>query len=284
MFSCFNPDKTLGHRCEWKGGNLQEFVSQYNRKCGTTYVLAECLDAPKPGVQQLSLKQPEVLLQGGCGEKPMVIERKQVVGEAYALHHGNLHVLYEMVPESLSLHFGDAVYALEINEESLRGRRKKEVQAAASEIADRVIAERQRVKSGATIGSNQPFPWRFSRVPDHSREENDPEAGVGIHVYGSNAFDNDPQSAVRRVEEAYTETRKVLEQRLSEAAPKFVMYQDHLKVVVLEFYGDRSLLDEDDAKKMVAEIKLPALIDEVWVAQHAWVSAWDYEIGYERVR
>src|SRR2546423_3047501 len=275
MFSCFNPDKTPGHRCEWKGGNLQAFVSQYNRKLGTSYVLAECLDAPRRGVQQPGLKQPEVLLRGGRGERPMVIERKQVVGESYAMHHGNLHVLYDMVPESLAPHFGDALYALEVRDESLRGRRKKEVQAAAREIVDRVIAGRRQVKGGAPVGSDQPFPWRFGRVPEHSRDENDPKVGVGVHVYSSDALNDDLQNAVRRVEEAYAETRKVLEQRLAEAAPKFVTYQDHLRVVVLEFYGDRSLLDEDDAKRMAAEVELPALVDEVWVAPHTWASAYD---------
>jgi hypothetical protein len=61
MFSCFNPDKTAGHRCEWKGGNLQDFVRQYNLKCGTTYRLEECLDNPNAAAQRSGLKQPEVL-------------------------------------------------------------------------------------------------------------------------------------------------------------------------------------------------------------------------------
>lgn len=152
MFSCFNPDKTPGRRCEWKGGNLQEFASQYNRECGTTYVLAECLDAPKAGAQQPGLKQPEVLLRGGRGERPMVIERKQVVSESYAIHHGNLHILYEMVPESLAPHFGDALYALEIGDESLRGRRKREGQAAAREITGHVVSNLEGVKGGAVVG------------------------------------------------------------------------------------------------------------------------------------
>lgn len=284
MFSCFNPDKTPGHRCEWKGGNLQEFVSQYNRKGGTTYVLAECLDAPKPGAQQPGLKQPEVLLRGGRGERPMVIERKQVVAESYALPHGNLHVLYEMVPESQAPHFGDALYALEVGDVSLRGRRKREVQAAAREMASYVIANLDGVKRGTVVGGRHPFPWTFGRVPAHARDDDALEVGVGVKVHGSGDLFGEPRALLRQVEEEYAETKGVLERRLAEAWPKFLTYQDLLKVVVLEFYGDRSLLDEDDAKRMVAEVELPALIDEVWVAKHDWVSEWDYEIGYERVR
>ncbi len=148
----------------------------------------------------------------------------------------------------------------------------------------RVIAGRQGVRGSAAIGDDRPFPWRFGRVSEQSREENASETGVGVHVHSSNDLDDDPQGAVRRVEEAYAETKKVLEQRLAEGALKFVTYPNCLRVVVLEFYGDRSLLDEDDSKRMLAEVELPALIDEVWVAQHDWISAWDYEIGYERAR
>lgn len=284
MFSCFNPDKTPGHRCEWKGGNLQEFVSQYNQKCGISYVLAECLDTPKAGAQQPGIKQPEILLKGSRGEKPMVIERKQVVAESYAVHHGNLHVLYDMIPEALAHHFGDALYTLELDDESLAGKRKKDVQAAAREIAGHVIANREGVRGGAVIGGRRPFPWRFAKVPAHARDDNAPEIGIGVQIHGSDVLGDEPRSAVQRIEEAYAETKRVLEKRLAEAGPKFISYQDHLKVVVLEFYGDRSLLDEDDAKRMIAEVALPALIDEVWVAQHSWISEWDYEIGYERVR
>jgi hypothetical protein len=55
------------------------------------------------------------------------------------------------------------------------------------------------------------------------------------------------------------------------------------KVVVLEFYGDLMLLDEDDAKEIVSEMILPPAIDEVWISTPQWISESDYEIGYERL-
>lgn len=284
MFSCFNPEKTLGRRCEWRGGNLQDFVRQFNQSRETTYELEECLDAPKPGIPSPSLKQPEVLLKGRRNERRMVIERKQVVAESYAMHHGNLHVLYDIIPEALAPHLGDALYAVELNDASLQGKRIRDVRAAAREITDQVIANLAGVKGGAIIGSQQPFPWRFGRVPEHMRDDNAPEIGVGVQVYDSDALADDPKTFLRQVGEAYAETKKVLERVLAEAEPKFVAYRDHLKIVVLEFYGDISLLGEEDVKRMVTEVELPALIDEVWVARHEWTSTWDYEIGYERVR
>jgi hypothetical protein len=284
MFSCFNPDKTPGRRCEWKGGNLHDFVRQFNDSRGTTYQLAECLDTHQPNIPSPGLKQPEVLLKGRNDERPMVIERKQVVAESYAIHHGNLHVLYKVIPEALARHFGDALYALDIADASLQGKRKREVQAATDEIVNHVVANIESVKAGAFVGSQRPFPWRFGRVPDQMRADNSPEAGIGVQIHESNSQVDNPQAILRQVEEAYAETKMMLERRLTEAAPKFIAHQDHLKVVVLEFYGDCNLLDEDDAKRMVTAVGLPALIDEVWVAQHEWISEWDYEIGYERVR
>ncbi len=156
--------------------------------------------------------------------------------------------------------------------------------AAAREIADAVIADLGRVKGGAAVGGPRPFPWRFGRVPPHAREEGAPEVGVGVHVHGSAAPFDDPGAFLRQAEEAYAETKGVLERVLADAALKFMTYADHLKVVVLEFYGDTDLLGEDEVKRMIGEAELPALIDEVWVARQEWTSAWDYDVGYERVR
>lgn len=85
------------------------------------------------------------------------------------------------------------------------------------------------------------------------------------------------------MEEAYAETKGVLERVLADAAQKFVTYGNHLKIVVLKLDGDTGLLGEDDVKRMVEEAELPALIDDVRVARHEWTSERDY-VGYERVR
>ncbi len=91
MFSCFNPNKRPGPKCEWQSGNLRVFVKQFNEDRGTTYDLKECLDVAACGASS-SLdnsahdKQPEVLVTGSQGEQPMVIERKYVVSESYAKH------------------------------------------------------------------------------------------------------------------------------------------------------------------------------------------------------
>ena len=183
MFSCFSPEKTPGSRCEWMGGNLKHFVRQFNEARGTTYELEQCLDVPAPGPQSITSKQPEVLLKGHLEERPMVIERKQVIAESYAIHHDNQHVLFDLIPRELAPHFGDALYCLEVSDVGLQGKRKRDVRVAAGSITERIIADQERVRSGAVIGDSEPFPWSFRRVPDHPRDDDAPDRGVGVQIH-----------------------------------------------------------------------------------------------------
>lgn len=246
MLSCFKR----GGKCEWEDGNLKSFVRQYNAARDTTYRLADCLDAP--GKQQTGQKQPEVLVTGERGETPMVIERKVVVWpQSYIKHHLNQHQVYDIITERLLRRFHDDLYCLVINDESLRDKSTKLVQAAAHEIVDRIIGNEDS-ESLCRISGSSPFPWSFGRVPDHLREDDAPERGVGIVSANSQTF-GDAQEAIRRRDVAYLRTEAMLEKHLLAASPKFTHYHGHSHVVVLEFYGDGELLDETDIERMVAK-------------------------------
>jgi hypothetical protein len=281
MFSCFNPDKRVGPKCEWQGGNLRNFVEQLNQNRGTTYALKECLDVAACGSFSSGDKQPEVLVTGSQSEQPMVIERKRVVSEAYAKHHANHHLIYETIPELLLPQINGDLYALEIDECDLRDKPKRKVQAEAEEIADLVLARRGLVVQGQAIAGNKPFPWQFGRVHPIDRDESMPDTGIGVQIKVRDLFN---RSWLSLIEQTRAEYRRLVDRRLAEASPKFEYYVVHRKVVVLEFYGDWRLLDEDDARQIVSEATLPPIIDEVWITIPEWVSESDYEIAYERVR
>lgn len=283
MFSCFNPNKTPGGKCEWREGHLQEFVRQLNQDRGTTYQLAECLDVPTPGKPMLGDKQPEVLVIG-MHEQPMVIERKQVVSQSYAKHHANQHLIYDTIPELLAPHLSGALYLLEIEDSSLLEKTKLTLQTEALQIVDQVKANLRSIIDGQSIADSTPFPWRFGVVPESLRDDSAPTAGIGINIKSKSIFDQEPSDALRFIELARTEYRELVEYCLTEAEPKFRNYSNHRKVVLLEFYGDRWLLDEDDMREIVAKAQLPSLIDEVWMAVPEWVSESDYEVRYEQVR
>lgn len=281
MFSCFNPNKRVGPKCEWQGGNLRNFVKQLNEDRGTTYTLRECLDVAACGTSSARGKQPEVLVTGSQSEQPMVIERKQLVSESYAKHHANQHLIYETIPAVLLPDLNGDLYTLEIDDSDLRDKPKRKLQAEAEEIADHVLARRGLVVQGQAIAGNEPFPWQFGRVHAIDRDESMPDIGIGVNIKTRDVFS---RSRLSLIEQTRAEYKELADLRLAEAAPKFETYLDHRKVVVLEFYCDWWLLDEDDARQIVSEGILPPLIDEVWITIPEWVSESDYEIAYERVR
>jgi hypothetical protein len=281
MFSCFNPYQTDGPKCEWQGGNLRNFVKAFNEERGTTYGLEECLDVYASDRSHVRDKQPEVLVTGARGEQPMVIERKQVVSEAYARHHRNQHLIGEMIPELIWPHFSKDLYLLEINDCDLRDKTKSKVHTEIRQIADQIIAKCGLVVEGKSISGSSPFAWRFRRVPIIDRDETMPDAGIGVTIHGTGVvFDQNIIVASGRARAEYS---ALVNRCIAEAGLKFEMYLDHRKVVVLEFYGDLMLLDEDDAKEIVREMTLPPAIDEVWISTPQWISESDYEVDYERV-
>lgn len=281
MFSCFNPNKRPGPKCEWQDGNLRNFVKQFNEDRGTTYALKECLDVAARGTSSASDRQPEVLVTGSQGEKPMVIERKQVVSESYAKHHANQHLIYETIPDVLLPHLNGDLYALEIDDRSLRDKTKHKVQTEVLQIADYVLARLGFVAQGHAITRKEPFQWQFGRVHAIDRNESMPDTGIGVHIKTNDVFSRSSLSLIEKTRAKYEELADL---RLAEAAPKFETYLDHRKVVVLEFYCDWWLFDDDDAQKIVSDARLPPLVDEVWIAIPEWVSDSDYEVAYERVR
>jgi hypothetical protein len=245
MFSCFNPNKRVGPKCEWQGGNLRNFVKQFNEDRGTTYALKECLDVAACGTSSARDKQPEVLVTGSQSEQPMVIERKQVVSESYAKHHANQHLIYETIPEVLLPHLNGDLYALEIDDCDLRDKTKYKLQAEVLKIADHVLGRLGLVVQGQAIAGNKPFPWQFGKVHPIDRDESMPETGIGVNIKTRDVFS---RSRLNLIEQTRAEYKELVDLRLSEAAPKFETYLDHRKVVVLEFYGDWWLLDDDDAR------------------------------------
>ena len=42
-------------------------------------------------------------------------------------------------------------------------------------------------------------------------------------------------------------------------------------------------VEDDDLFEIARRASLPANIDQVWVAYHDWVSAYDYEVGWRLV-
>ena len=116
MFSCSPPQG----KCEW--AHLRGFVDQFNSNYGKSYTRSACLD-----VAERNEKQPELLLEA-LGEIPIVVEHKSVVWPPrYLSDHSKEHHLHELIRNMLGNQFKDSVYQLEVSENSLKGKTKREV-------------------------------------------------------------------------------------------------------------------------------------------------------------
>ena len=275
IFSCLTPQG----KCEWE--HLSGFVSHFNATLGKSYSRSACLD-----VGNRNGKEPEVLLEAP-GETPIVIERKFVVWPSdYPANHGNEHIFGDRIFARLSDKFSDSVYRLTVHEQDLEGKKKREVEKIAKQIADIVLVNLNQAKSPRGIGGSEPIHWSLRPLDPRERYENTPEVGLEIDTWGEPVELDYPSSEVLRLAaEAKSGYAQEFERAANNAAPKFAAYAHCLKLLLVQFYGSSSLLvTDEDIIEVVQSARLPGVIDQVWVAQDDWVTPYDYEVAWQRVR
>ena len=206
IFSCFPPDE----KCEWN--HLSGFVARYNDMFGTAYRRSACLD-----VETRDEKEPELLMEAP-GENPIVIERKSVVWPPeYFSDHRNKHDLLrffvDRVP-SAGNPLAYSAYQLIVDEESLKGKTKKQVSKLAEQIAAVVLSDKRAAKSASGVSSRTPIPWCFRPVLPQERDRTVPETGIGIIIIGE---DPEPSEILQRIEAAKSGYAKEFD-RLAQAA------------------------------------------------------------------
>ena len=275
IFSCHIPEGP----CEWQ--HLRGFVSHFNATHGKSYSRSACLD-----VANRKGKEPEVLLEAP-GETPIVIERKFIAWPSdYLANHGNEHIFDDLILARLSDKFSDSAYRLAVHERDLKGKKKREVEKIAKQIADIVLVNLNQAKSPRGIGGSEPIHWSLRPLDPRERYENTPEVGLEIDTWGEPVELDYPSSEVLRLAaEAKSGYAQEFERAANNAAPKFAAYAHCLKLLLVQFYGSSSLLVMDeDIIEVVQSARLPGVIDQVWVAQHDWVTQYDYEVAWQRVR
>lgn len=295
IFGCFPPQE----KCEWS--HLKSFVDQYNTKFGKVYTRSACLD-----VEERNKKAPELLLEAP-GETSIVLEHKSVVWPTKHLSdHHNEHHLGDRLHILLSDLFQDSVYQLAVDAESLKGKTKKEVERFAEQIADIVLSDVINAKSQRGIGKRKPIPWSFRHFPPDERDETFPKTGIRVEVWerfetspgiGRKILEQfetlpgvglkvlEPSETFQGVERAKSGYTEEFERLAKDAAEKFAEYANSMKLLLVQFYGDSPVaLSDEDIIAIIQSAQLPELIDQVWLGQPEWVSEYDYEIAWERVR
>jgi hypothetical protein len=265
MFSHFEyPGK-----CEWLGGGLNEFTRHYNEQSGTAYSRTQCLDITK--LSGMTPKAPEVLLTDSVTGKQMVIERKSIVWPPNYIHRHQLeHQFAESIWEKTRGLYRDAAYELSLDSREFDVLDRKDIQAGGNKIAEIISHLDPR---DLPLHSSRPIKWSFRKVQPH--EEGDQRTGIIVSHQRSMMFEDTDDADAR------TGTSSEMKVQLAAAAAKFEGYLDCRRLVLLDFYGTD--LCEDDIPLLLEGIAVPTIIDEVWRTVRDWISADDYQIGYDRL-
>ncbi len=277
IFWCFPPED----KCEWY--HLRDFVDHYNNTRGKVYTLTACLD-----VEGRSEKEPEILLEAPR-ETPIVIERKAVVWprDEYFSDHRNEHDLHDLLVNKIRSRgnpFTDSAYQLSVNSNSLKGRKKREVERFAEQIADIVLSDHTTAKSPRGIGNREPIPWRFRPLSPHERDETVPGTGIGL-VVSEKTEPSEPSEIREAIETARAGYASEFERSARATADKFAKYSHCEKLFLVQFCGHGSdWLQDEDIVKIIKSAQLPGVIDQVWLAYPEWVSEYDHVIAWEHIR
>jgi hypothetical protein len=256
-------------KCEWRGGALDAFVQHYNEISGTKYELTKCLDVVR--ISGVTPKEPEVLLTDMSTSTQMVIERKSVVWpKSYLYQHDLGHEFAGLIWKGAKGRFHEAGYKLSIRSDELRALSGKQVRDAGKQIGDAVSSL---TPADLPIQRAQPIKW-WLRVIEPGEEEQDFK-GIAINEFGSMGLDDSKR------EEAVAGIPSEIQEKLNAAVEKFQKYEKQVKLVLLDFYSED--LWEDDIPPMMNQILIPEMIDEIWRTTRDWVSADDYEVGYDRL-
>jgi hypothetical protein len=255
-------------KCEWIGGGLERFVAHYNRECGTAYAHSQCLDVVKIGGNPR--KEPEVLLTDEKTSGQMVIESKSVVWPPhYILRHENEHAFADTIWEVTKGCYVGGCWELVVSGKEMDRLDNRPVRKIARSIGSSLVSLKS---SDQPVRSLSPVNWVFRKAGGHEHGEH---RGIVVSYQDGMSpedFCND---------EAKAGTASAIQDAVVAAAAKFEKYQHVRRVVLLDFYGRD--LDEEDIPPLMTGIEIPETVDEIWMSRRDWVSAEDFEIGYQRL-
>ncbi|TET44164.1 hypothetical protein E3J62_11110 [candidate division TA06 bacterium] len=211
----------------------------------------------------------------------MVIERKILVWPPdYVRRHNLEHEFSDLFISLVKGAFEEDLYALEVSTKYLCGD-KQGVKDMARQIADKVLESVRHVCSSKDISARCPLPWRFGRLPDFLRDESTPDKGVGVYFLGPpDLFEVD---SIER-SQARDGLSRQLQEVLVQVESKFGAYDDSLRVLILEVYGNNTCLSDSDVEDAICKAALPPCVSQIWLAYPEYIGEWDWRVAYRRVK
>jgi len=252
-------------RCRCEERILAPFVSHYNRTHGTQFEFQQRLDLTGP------LPQPEASYVDAVTGKMLVVERKNFVWPLdYAQVHDSLHVVSAIIAERVTPALDpDRAYRMTMRDD-LRGR-LPELRSWAADVATAVLSRMSAVNDGRTVRSRKPGrEWSFRKEETYEREYYQPQTGLSFEFAGQ-PIDLDREDETDAV-------AGVLEDILASAARKFDDYEHASRILVLDPHGDLRWNGSTTWKEILAVVKVPDHIDEIWVSMHDTIT--DLDCGW----
>ena len=244
MFWCIPPSG-----CEWQ--ILRPFVEFINKKYNANYTLEKCLD-----VRERNKPAPEILIYDKNSGSRIVIERKNIVWprDKIKFHDGE-HLFFDTFLDRITSSFavsGNDAYKLIVHGPFQAS--KKKIKSFAEEIARLIGCNIQLLESRRSIVCKKPIPWRFEKLLEHEREED--EKGIGVEIWEDNEL-TEPHHFVN----ANNDIIEILTGKILDASRKFTSFSYASRYLLLYFYCE--MLTYETVVSMFKSINVPDNIDQI---------------------
>jgi hypothetical protein len=231
------------------------FIAYLNEVERSNFTHRVCLD-----VSERRTAQPEALYKDDGTSKSLVIERKSLPWPLDFVHrHKNDHVAADVVQKSLQGLPTTELYELELP--MLISGRQKDVEAFAENAGVAIRRNWSAIIAGRRFkGGQGKMWWRFGRVSENARQEDDPACGIKITWTGPSMVFEDyldpehlPEELVAKIQKIYTS-----------CTAKFSSYEDARRILVIDPLEDLRYKDNEFWSLVFKAFPPPAAIDEIW--------------------
>lgn len=174
-------------------------------------------------------------------------------------------------------------YEFSFNEKFLSSHTKKQIKDNVKEVFEIIIGKIDLLRSGKKLKGQYPFPWKIFKTMSRLISEGTPETGVVVYSMPDEWDDGSDIAALnKKISGDKYSFSEALENAISDAKKKFQRYPNAKRLLIVTFYGDSDLRDEE-LITIIQETEIPSCIEEVWCTYHEWMTEWEYELNWRRI-
>jgi hypothetical protein len=250
------------------------FVAHLNKVERSHFTHRVCLD-----VTERMTAQPEALYRDDHTSRSLVIERKSLPWPLdFVYRHKNDHVAADTIQKSLEGLPATELYGLELP--MLISGRQKDVEAFAESAGAAIRRNWSAIESGRLFkGRHGEMWWRFGRVSDDARQDDDPASGIKTNWTGPGLTLEDFLDPEHPPEELVAKLLKIY----ANCTAKFSSYGEARRILVIDPLEDLRYKDNEFWALLFKTFPPPAAINEIWSGFYELANDSDSEWTFERL-